>query len=143
MEEGKRIYRGVPESARALQDYLEQHGVESVLESHEEIGVRSRTRMLARQDVIVGAEHRARAETLRDQWQTSTALRARGLSRRAAGVIMGSLIPVGVWFVCERLALDGVPEFTLERGIGVWFVTVVVLGQIESQRRAAERIEMP
>ena len=143
MEDPKSVYRGLPESARSLGEYLERSGIPYFLEDHDEIGVRSRSRALVRQTVFVESEQVALAESLRDDWLAASSVRAQGMSRRMAFVFLLSLLPVSIWVAGWFFAPEIAPTPTLPRVLVAWAVALVAFAQIESRRRSSERIEMP
>ena len=143
MLDPKPLYRGIPESAKSLGEFLEKRGVDYFLEDHYEIGVRSRATGLSRQVVFVESNQLSQAELLRDQWSSSSATRAHQLSRRLGMLTVLSLgVPVA-WLVSWYLLGNSVPEPQLQWLFLAWIVTLVVLAQIDARRRRSERIDMP
>lgn len=143
MNDPKPLYRGLPASARSLGEYLEARGVGYLLEDHDEIGVRSRARKLSRQTLLVESDQFAHAAALRDEWLASSAVRARGLSRRLGTVFVLSLAVPAAWLAGWYVVGEPIPAPEPQWVFLAWVVSVVVLAQIEARRRTAERIEMP
>lgn len=90
--------------------------------------------------VDVPSDELQSARSIYAEWERPQATRADNLSRRILGVLLISLIPPTLWIGAYYLGVPGLPSPTPAWVLGIWFGSLLVVGQVEDRRTRNETI---
>ena len=138
MSEWVELYSGNETAAESLSVFLEGRAIDALKTVVQgQIISRSGAReALTRVDVR--PETLESARVVYREWAAPQSARAEGLSRRLLGILLISTIPSLLWVGMHFVGVAAVPYPQLGWIAGVWFVSLIVVAQVEDRRQLCE-----
>lgn len=143
MEDWPSLFSGSAESARDLARELEARGLRSFIDDKEGPIVSPHGGRANYSVVRIPPEDAERAQAVAQGWHSRNRQNAHILVRRLARVLVASLISPAAWGLGHLLVPQFLPEPSFLWVAVVWFVSLVVVAQIENRRHNREHIRMP
>jgi hypothetical protein len=137
------VFTGAASAARDLADALEAQGLRPFVADREGPVVTSSGGRTTYSVVLVPPDEAERAAGVARDWEAQNVADARSLTGRLGRVVVSSLLVPAAWLLCHFAAPGLVPRPEVVWLVVVWFVSFIVIGQVESRRYDRERVGTP